>query len=198
MNKAQVYEIKSIKRVIACDEILANMQVSLKKYARLVRAMAPSGNLFFLLTIRELRRQGLTFLAFYVLQRTVEELEISECWLRRETGFENYEVSRACTFLANSGLIGLRKSNADARFRLLTPTARGRRVHDQVLSAAAQQFEQGLPAPGRLRRLSEAIHLLRKGNQILLGPLQLSFFDVDLFDEEPVGARKKRARVRQS
>jgi DNA-binding MarR family transcriptional regulator len=174
------------------------MQVSLKKYDRLVRAIAPSGNLFFLLTIGELRKQGLTFLAFYVLQRAVGELEISEYWLRRETGLQNYEVSRACKFLADSGLIEMKKSSEDARVRLLKATARGRRVHDQVLSAAALQFEEGVPAPGRLRRLSEATQLLRKGNRLLLGPLQLSFFDVDLFEQERGGIRGRRDRKKDS
>jgi hypothetical protein len=157
---AQVYAMKAINQAIVRDEILANMQVSIKRYDQLVRAMAPSGNLFFLLTIRGLRRQGLTFLAFYVLQRAVEELEISEHWLRRETGLQNYEISRACTFLASSGLIGLRKSNADARVRLLTPTAPGDSQPWQeprliLLSA-------GLPpkriAASRTRQQEEQIH----------------------------------------
>jgi DNA-binding MarR family transcriptional regulator len=173
---AQVYAMKTINQAIVRDEILANMQVSIKRYDQLVRAMAPSGNLFFLLTIRELRRQGLTFLAFYVLQRAVEELEISEHWLRRETGLQNYEISRACTFLASSGLIGLRKSNADARVRLLTPTARGRRVHDQVLSAAALQFERGLPAPGRLRTIVRGHSASSKGESDSAGTATVVIF----------------------
>jgi DNA-binding MarR family transcriptional regulator len=191
-------EVNDLAELFACDEILADMQVSLKKYDRLVRAIAPSGNLFFLLTIGELRKQGLTFLAFYVLQRVVGELEISEYWLRRETGLPNYEISRACKFLADSGLVNVRKFSEDARVRVLKATARGRRVHDQVLSAAALQFQEGVPAPGRLRRLSEATQLLRKGNRVLLGPLQLSFFDVDLFEQERGGVRRMRARKQDS
>src|ERR1035437_11176487 len=108
------------------------MQVS-KKCERLVRAMAPSGNLFFLLSIQELRRQGLTFLAFYILQRTIEERKFLEFWARRETGLDDYEVSRACTFLARSGLVQKKKYEADARVRVLTPTDRGVRVRDKIL-----------------------------------------------------------------
>jgi DNA-binding MarR family transcriptional regulator len=160
------------------------MQVLSKKFNQLIRAMAPSGNLFFLLSIQELRRQGLTFLAFYALQRTIEESEFSEYGVRQETGLNDYEVSRACTFLVHSGLVQKSKSGVDARVRLLTPTARGVRVLEQILSAAAQRLEDGIPPSGRLRRLSEATQFLRNGNRILLGPLQLSFFDTDLFQKK--------------
>ena len=108
------------------------MQVS-KQCNQLVQAIAPSGNLFFLLSIQELRRQGLTFLAFYILQRTIEERELSEYGIRQETGLDDYEVSRACTFLGHSGLTRKRKSEADARVRLRTPTNRGIRIWNQVL-----------------------------------------------------------------
>ena len=47
------------------------MQVNLTKCKQLLRAIAPPGNLFLLLTLEELRRQELTFIAFYVLQRTI-------------------------------------------------------------------------------------------------------------------------------
>jgi len=160
------------------------MQVS-KRCERLVRALAPAGNLFLLLSLPELRRQGLTFLAFYILQRTVEEQEFPESWARRETGLDDYEVSRACTFLAQSGLIEKRKDTADARLRVLTPTERGIGVLNQILSTAGERLEDGVPRPGRLRRLSEVTRLLQQGNRMLLGPLQLSFFDTDLGESEP-------------
>jgi DNA-binding MarR family transcriptional regulator len=137
-------------------EILANMQGVHKKFERLIRAVAPRGNLFLVLTITELRRQRITFLAFYVLQRCVEELEVSAYNLRCETGLQDYEVSRACRFLAESGLVEIGKSARDARVRVLKSTDRGRRVHDHVLLTAARQFEMGVPAAGRLRRLSDA------------------------------------------
>ena len=82
-------------------EILANMQGVHKKFERLIRAVAPRGNLFLVLTITELRRQGITFLAFYVLQRCVEELEVSPKTSLRDR-IADYEVSRACRFLAES------------------------------------------------------------------------------------------------
>jgi len=174
------------------ENILADMQVS-RKFERLVRAMAPSGNLFFLLSLQELRRQGLTFLAFYILQRTIEERAFFEVWARRETGLDDYEVSRACALLARSGLIEKKKYGADARVRVLTPTDRGVHVLNTILSTAAERLKEGVPRSGRLRRVSEAAQLLQEGNSILLGPLQLSFFDTDLFeDEAPKSVRKKR------
>jgi len=172
------------------------MQVS-RKFERLVQAMAPSGNLFFLITLQELRRQGLTFLAFYILQRTIEERKFLEFWVRRETGLDDYEVSRACTFLAQSGLIQKKKHAADARVRVLTPTDRGVRVLDKILSTAAERLKDGVPRSGRLRRVSEAAQLLQEGNRILLGPLQLSFFDTDLVEEEAPKSVKGKRKARK-
>ena len=130
--------------------------------------MAPSGNLFFLITREELRRQGLTFLAFYILQRTIDEREFSEYWIRRETGLDDYEVSRACTLLVRSGLIQKEKDEADARVRVLSPTDRGVGVRDKILSMAAERLKDGVPRSGRLRRVSEAAQLLQEGNRMLL------------------------------
>jgi len=155
--------------------------------------MAPSGNLFLLLTLSEMRRQGLTYLAFYALQRIVKEGAFLEFLLRRETGLEDYEVSRACTFLAKSGLVEVRKADYDGRARALTPTARGRGVVDKVMSAAARRFDDAVLGAGRIRRLAEATLHLKEGNQILLGPLQISFFDSDLMDDDsPKRPGKKR------
>lgn len=172
------------------------MQV-LKRCERLVQAMAPSGNLFLLLTLPELRRQGLTFLAFYILQRTIEEREFFELWVRRETGLDDYEVSRACSFLAQSSLIRKEKYGADARLRVLTPTDRGIRVLNTILSTAAERLEDGVPRSGRLRRISEAAHFLQQGNSILLGPLQLSFFDTDLCENEPSKSSRKKRKAKK-
>ena len=178
------------------ENILAIMQAS-RKFERLVQAMAPSGNLFFLLTLQELRRQGLTFLAFYILQRTIEEREFLEFWARRETGLDDYEVSRACSFLAQSGLIRKEKYQADARVRVLTPTDLGVRVRDKILSTAAERLKEGVPRSGLLRRVSEAAQLLQQGNSILLGPLQLSFFDTDLVEEEASKSVKRKRKSRK-
>jgi len=110
---------------------------------------------------------------------------------------DDYEVSRACTFLAQSGLIQKKKDEADARVRVLTPTDRGVRVRDKILSTAAERLEDGLPRPGRLRRVSEAAQLLQEGNRILLGPLQLSFFDTDLVEEKASKSVKRKRKARK-
>lgn len=170
------------------------MQVPRKQLSGLIDAIAPSGNLFFLLTAQELRKQGLSFLAFYVLQRTIEEQGASEYGLRSETGFPGYEVSRACKLLTDSGLVEASRWERDARVRLVQDTALGRKVHKRVLSAASARLAEGIPTAGRLRRISEATEQLRKGNKTLLGPFQLSFFDPDLFDEEQADAKKRKRK----
>jgi DNA-binding MarR family transcriptional regulator len=101
-----------------------------------------------------------------------------------ETGLEDYEVSRACRFLQKSGLITVARWQNDARIRVLAATAQGRHIHERVILAAARRLKAGTPAAGRQRRLSEATESFRNGQQIL-GPLQLSFFDRDYFDEDP-------------
>ena len=161
------------------------MRVSLPKCKHLVSAIAPSGNLFLLLLLRELRQQGITFIAFYALQRVIEEPGISEFQLRRETGLENYEISRGCKFLADSGLIKIGRATGDRRVRVLVPTSRGEKIRGHVLSEAAKQLQKGLSIDdgfhgvGENRRLMEATESFRMGNRTLLGPLQLSFFDTN-------------------
>ena len=161
------------------------MRISLSKCKQLVQAIAPSGNLFLLLLLEELREQGITFIAFYVLQRVIEEPGISEFQLRRETGLESYEISRGCKFLADSGLIKIGRAAEDRRVRVLRPTSRGEKIRGQVLSQAAKQLQKGLSIDdgfhgvGANRRLMEATESFRMGNRTLLGPLQLSFFDTN-------------------
>jgi DNA-binding MarR family transcriptional regulator len=99
-----------------------------------------SGNLFLVVTLQELRQQGLTFIAFYVLQRTIQVQRIFASSLRQETGLEDYEISRACKFLAGSGLIEIGQYRKDKRVRVLTPTSRGIQIHDRILSAAARRL----------------------------------------------------------
>ena len=165
--------------------MVAHMQVSLAKCKQLLRAIAPSGNLFLLVTLPELRRQGLTFIAFYALQRTIQVPLIFESSLRQETGLEDYEISRACKLLAGGGLIEIGRYQKDRRVRVLRPTNRGIRIHDQVLSAAAKRLqegcslEDGFSCVGENRRLTEAAESFRQGNRTLRGPLQLSFFDTN-------------------
>ena len=159
------------------------MRVSLANCKHLVSAIAPSGNLFLLLLLQELRQQGITFIAFYVLQRVIEEPGISEFQLRRETGLETYEISRGCKFLAVSGLIMIGRGPEDRRVHVLRPTSRAKKIRSQVLSEAAKQLRKGLSIDdgfhgvGANRRLIEATESFRIGNRTLLGPLQLSFFD---------------------
>jgi DNA-binding MarR family transcriptional regulator len=161
------------------------MQVPLASCQQLVRAIAPSGNLFLLLLLQELRQQGLTFIAFYALQRVIEEPEISELQLRRESGLESYEISRGCKFLVSSGLVNTERYDRDRRVRVLKPTRLGIQTHNRILSAAAKQLRRGLSiddgfqGAGEDRRLTEATESFRRGNRRLLGSLQLSFFDTN-------------------
>jgi DNA-binding MarR family transcriptional regulator len=155
--------------------LLANMQGVAPEFEQLVRSIAPAANLFLLLSLPELRRQGLTFIAFYALQRTIQESEMTESLLRSETGLKDYEVSRACGFLAKSGLVIIQKAEKDARVHHLKPTARGRRTYSQVLSAAAARFHAGVPDQRRLRQLSEATEAFRTGNRVLLGRFSFLF-----------------------
>ena len=163
--------------------ILVSMQVSLPNCKRFVHAIGPSGNLFLLLVLRELRRQGLTFITFYVLQRVAKYPGISQLQLRRETGLKDYEISRDCKFLADSGLIKIGHSKKDRRVRVLTPTNRGKKIWEQVLIAASRQiqkglsFDKGLSDEEENRRLTQASESFETGSEILFGPLQLSFLD---------------------
>jgi DNA-binding MarR family transcriptional regulator len=165
--------------------IVANMQVSLAKSKQLIRAIAPSGNLFLVITLQELRRQGLNFIAFYALQRIIQVPLILQSSLGQETGLEDYEISRACKFLAGSGLIEIVQGAKDKRVHVLTPTRRGMQVQDRVLLAAARRLQEGCSSEdasscvGEDRRLTEAAKSFRDGNRILRGPLQLSFFDTN-------------------
>ena len=159
------------------------MQVSLSKSKQLIRAIAPSGNLFLVITLQELRRQGLTFIAFYALQRIIQVPLILQSSLGQETGLEYYEISRACKFLVGSGLIEIARGAKDKRIRMLTPTNLGIQVRDRVLLAAARRLQEGCSTRdgsscvGEDRRLMQAAEAFREGNRILRGPLQLSFFD---------------------
>jgi DNA-binding MarR family transcriptional regulator len=163
--------------------MVAYMQVSLAKSKQLIRAIAPSGNLFLVVILQELRRQGLTFIAFYALQRIIQVPLILQSSLGQETGLEDYEISRACRFLVDSELVQIGRGTKDKRVRVLTPTTRGIQVQDRVLSAAARRLQEGCSSKdgsscvGEDRRLTEAAESFREGNRILRGPLQLSFFD---------------------
>jgi DNA-binding MarR family transcriptional regulator len=162
------------------------------KHTEFVRRMAPLGNLFLLITLPELRLQGLTYLAFYALQRAVDEGSFSENWLRCETGLADYETSRACALLAKSDLVRISRSEKDGRVRILTPTARGSRLLTKIIAAATDRLVGGIHEAGRTRRMDEATDLLRQATDKLLGPFQLSFFDPEVEDSQSRRKRKKR------
>jgi DNA-binding MarR family transcriptional regulator len=181
---------------ISCSKMVAKQQVfRMTRQERIAHALAYSGSLFLVLTLPELRRQGLSYLALYALQRVVEVADegagtrYSEKWLRSETGLEDYETSRACTLLLKSDLITVRKDPRDRRVRELIPTARGRKLLNRILAEAGERLWEGIQTPGRTRRVKEVTGHLRKANRILHGDFQLSFFDKDLFTKD-----KKRRR----
>lgn len=154
---------------------------------RIAQALAVPGNLFFIITQPELRRERLAFLALYALQRTVEAADegsmYSEHSLRAETGLEDYETSRACRSLARSGLVLESRDPDDRRVRLLSPTSLGRRVLARIIEGAGRRLWNATRPLGRVRRLREATGHLRKANVLLHGDFQLSFFDYDLLKD---------------
>ena len=162
---------------------------------RIVQALAIPGNLFLVITLPELRRQGMSYLALYALQRIVEKADerpgqrYSEQWLRRETGLKDYETSRACTLLVKSELVTVSKDPDDRRVRELVPTARGRRILKAILARAGHRLWEGIDPLGRDRQVKETVEHLRAAQRTLLGPLQLTFFD-----KEPSARIAKRRR----
>jgi hypothetical protein len=150
---------------------------------RLIRAMAPIGGLFLLVTLQEIRRQGLSYLALYMLERTVQgsgpwhEEGLLVSGFRSETGLKDYEISKACALLKKGDLVTIEKAAGSRRERILVPTARGIRILDKVLSAAANRLWEGLPPWARGRRVSETTRILGQGGDKLLGSIQLTFLD---------------------
>lgn len=165
---------------------------SMTKEEEIVSLLSKPGSLFLLTTLPELRKQGLTYLAFYTLQRAANERPFTQYALRRETGLPDYETSRACTLLARADLIRIAKSNADRRMRILTATARGRKVLDKIIQTAAERLKDGIPPSGRIRRLEIVASLFKRATERLHGQFQLSFFDPDLVNDAPPRRRKKR------
>ncbi len=171
---------------------------------RIASALVGPGSLFLVMTTPELRRQGMTHLSLYALQRAVEEAEArpgqrySEQWLRRETGLKDYETSRACTLLVKSDLVTVAKHPGDGRVREFVPTDRGRRVLQRVIEEAGRRLWEGIQPRGRIRRVKQVTDHLRRANRILREDIQLSFFDKDLFPKEPVPRRRKRRARRRS
>jgi len=137
--------------------------------------------------LKELRDKGLTFIAFYVLQRTIDEAGSSESALRQETGLEDYEISRACKLLASKGLVEIGRKKEDRRVRVLRSTELGIKIQDQILLATAKRLQESFSVPrekddlsgaGDNRRLTEAAQSFRDGNKTLRGAFQVSIFDL--------------------
>jgi DNA-binding MarR family transcriptional regulator len=102
--------------------------------------------------------------------------------LRKETGLKSYEVSRACSLLVTSELVQILQTGSDGRKKILVPTTRESQILNRILSAAANRLWKGTFHAGRSRRVKETTGLLRRANDRLLGSLQLSFFDKDLYE----------------
>lgn len=168
---------------------------------RILDALATPGLLYLVLTLPELRRQGITYLSLYALRRAAEEADerpgqrYSEQWLRRETGLMDYETSRACTFLVKSKLIAVSKDPDDHRVLEFVPTDRGGRVLRTILAQAGRRLWEGIQPAGRIRRVKETVGHLRAANRTLLGSLQLTFFDKDLNAKAP---KRRRPRSQKS
>jgi hypothetical protein len=64
---------------------------------------------------------------------SIDYLRSFELALRREMGLADFEVSRACKFLASSGLIVIGRSENGRRVRMLTPTKLETKLPDQVV-----------------------------------------------------------------
>lgn len=165
----------------------------MKKMEPAVRALAPLGSLFLVVTLPELRRQGITYASLYALERAIHVADRSsirrftEEMLREETGMPTYEASRACRFLRQSGLVELGRDVRDRRIRVLLPTAQGRRALHRILSSAAQRLWQGLPSQSRIRQMSAAAQALQQVHEILEGAFELSFPD-------SMGSERQRRR----
>jgi DNA-binding MarR family transcriptional regulator len=168
------------------ENTCSNAGTHMTQQERIVRELAGFGNLFLVLTLPEIRRQGMTYLSLYALQRAVQIAEENSGWyfpqvcLRNESGLSDYETSRACKLLEPAGLIQLAKADDDGRERLLIPTELGKRVLARIMRAAGQRLWDSIDDIGRFRRIREATEHLRRAHHRLRGPLQLSFFEKEL------------------
>ena len=161
------------------------------RYERIVWEMWGFGNLFLVLTLPELRRHRMTYLSLYALHRAVKvgsnarDGYYSHSWLRRETGLKDYETSRACTRLAKGGLVEIAHAQGDDRERILIPTDQGKRILQEIMESAGRRLWNGIDDLGRIRRVKEATEHLRKAHRRLRGPLQLTFFEIELQRDWP-------------
>jgi DNA-binding MarR family transcriptional regulator len=162
------------------------MRVCMNQKERFIHGLAPLGNLFLILSLQELRREGMTYLSLYALERAVQatrELSstyFSEASLRVESDLSDSEVSRACRTLKGAGLIRLARAEGDGRTRILIPTELGKRVLNRILAGAGQRLWTSIEEVGRFRRFHDATAHLRSAHKRLRGPLQISFFEKEL------------------
>jgi DNA-binding MarR family transcriptional regulator len=172
------------------------MQAPTREYVQLAEALTDSGILFLVLTLRELRRQGLTLTAFYALQRVIEDRVCTELSLRNATRLSDYEISRACRMLAKSDLIETKKSDTDKRVRVLSATRRGIRVRDRILAQAGKVLQDEFPAPEYKHQIPKVIEAFRLANDALHGEFQIPFGG--LLDELELKRRKRRKRTKRA
>lgn len=155
---------------------------------RLATAFGPLGNLFQLVAQPELRCRNLSPLAFYALQRAIQEADdsnreddaYSESQLTRETQLGDYKTSRACSFLRQRGLVTLAPASWDRRVRLLMPTEQGRATAREVMAATGKRLWTGIPPTARKRRVRVLTEQLRDADKTLHGIWQPTFFDKDV------------------
>jgi DNA-binding MarR family transcriptional regulator len=173
----------------------------MKKMEPVVHALAPLGNLFLVVTVPELRREGMTYLSLYALQRAIEIADTSTTrhftqeMLRTETGAPTYEASRACGFLTASELLEMGRDPQDKRVRVLIPTARGRRALHRIFSGAARRLWSGIPSEGQVRRMAEITEALLEVQRMLRGEFQLCFTDPI---EDSLWQAREKSQVRRS
>lgn len=157
----------------------------MKREERLATALASFGNLFVVITAPELRRRALTPLAFYALQRSVQEADqdraYSESDLTRESQLADYDTSRAVSLLKRQGLLTVARWTEDKRVLLLIPTEQGRSVLSEIMTASGKRLWNSIPKSARKRRISVLTSQLRDADRTLYGLWQPTFFDKDAF-----------------
>jgi DNA-binding MarR family transcriptional regulator len=113
---------------------------------RLATALGALCNLFQLVTQPELRCRKLSPLAFYALQRAIQEADdskrpgdaYSESRLVRETQLKDYEISRTCSRLRKRWLVTSAPASRDKRVHSLMPTEQGRSVLRKIMAGARE------------------------------------------------------------
>jgi len=124
-----------------------------------MHAKASLGNLFLLATLSELCRHRLTYLAFYALQRSINEADqdsarrLSERRLRTESQLPDFETSRRCPLLKRRGLVTCPtvRRQADPASRA---HPRGVQFCHQLMSELGRRLVSGIAPCARKQALS--------------------------------------------